>query len=222
MKLNDQARRLIERNPEETVLGTGYTLSTMRSDLELRDDVLDSIEGWVDKMRARKKDALENALDADYGEKIQYYRQGEEARLKLETLEEIRDKLMVEQLFLSKLVNQHLRQNYLDNTSHSFGFEVDIGEMDASAVANAVDRSDIMEEDTVKIIEEIDEAMGRAGDVDMAVDLSQVRAEAEELEADDLEAEMESGGVEQQLDTQIEEELEDMEETVSRESEDPQ
>lgn len=210
MKIDEQAKRLIQRNSEETVLGTGYSLSTIREDLEDRESTLQSIERWTEKIRERKFNALKNASDADFGDKIRHYRKGEQARGQLETLEDLHDKVMVEQLFLSKLVNQHLRQNYVDNTTESFGFQVDIAEMDAGEVSNAIDRSDVLEEETVKTIQEIDEAMSRAGDVDMPVDLSEVRREAEELEADELESEIEGSRVEDQLDRRIDQELREM------------
>jgi|APHM01.1.fsa_nt_gi hypothetical protein len=210
MKIDEHAKRLIERNPEKEVLNTGHTLSTLRSDLKKREEVMADVEKWTGTLRDKKKNALEDALDADYGEKVQYYRDAEQNRIKLELLEDLRDMLLTEQLFLSKLVNQCLRQNYIDDANRSFGFDVDISGLDADAVSSAIDRSSIMEQESVDVIEEIDSALGRSGDVDMPIDLAESRREAEELEADEIEDNI-GGGVEDRLNDHIKKELEQME-----------
>jgi len=171
---------------------------------------MNGVENWTGTLRDKKKDALENALDADYGEKVQHYRDAEQNRIKLELLEDFRDMLLTEQLFLSKLVNQCLRQNYVDDANGSFGFDVDISELDAEAVSSAIDRSSIMEKESAEVIEEIDSALGRSGDVDMPIDLAESRREAEELEADEIEDDID-GGVEDRLNNHIRDKLEEME-----------
>jgi hypothetical protein len=215
MKLRDQANELIfdEVDPERGALNCGFTIGEIEADLDRREEVMDGLEQKVDSHSEEKKRFLKKALEAGPRKTIRFYAKAKEADMYRGFYRELWENLMIQQFFLIKLLLEAKRNNLLVDPGAEFGFEVDIGEMDQSAVRGAIDSSDLEREQVPDTIGAIDAHLGVADGEGMSLDLDEIRSEAEELEAAEIgagETEL-GGGMETAINQQIEAELEKME-----------
>jgi hypothetical protein len=207
MKLNETMRKFVTGQERRTVLGTGFTLKQFQDDLDHRESVLEDVENYHDKCHENKRDALKDALEASGSKKMQYIRRAKTLTMKLNNLSDLRGKLLVEQLFLTKLMLHEVSENFASDTAAAFDFTIDISELDADELASQIDRADAKDDEAMQVIEEVDKALERTDGVDMVLDVEEMRETVEELEADEIESGIPENPVEDEMNDKIQEEL---------------
>jgi len=127
---------------------------------------------------------------------------------------ELWENLMIQQFFLIKLSLEAKRRNLMADPAEALSLDLDIGELNAQAVRNALENSSLEQEGIRETIDQIDMHFDRAGDAELSLDLDEIKEEAEEIEAAEIgagEAELGSG-MEEAVNQQIEAELNKMKE----------
>jgi hypothetical protein len=216
MKLRDPIRRWIGDGSPRGALDSGHTIAEIEADLDRREEVLRSIESKVDSHSREKKQYLEKAVNADARKKMRLYAKAKEAGMYRSFYSELWENLMVQQFFLIKLSLEAKRRGLLADATGELPVEIDIGELNADAIRNALEDSSLEQDDVEDTIEMVDMHFDRDGASDLQLDLDEIRSEAEELEAAEIgsgEAELGSE-MKSHIDDQVEEELARMEEEV--------
>lgn len=211
MNLNDTVRQFVSGKEERTVLGTGHTLEEFQTDLDNREAVLKDVEAHLRKLYERKRDALQEALGESGSDKLEPYRVAQIMTMKMEDLNDLRNKLLVEQLFLTKLMLHEVSENFASDTSEMFGFTIAVSDLDADEISSAIDRADAKEDESMQVIEEVNKAMDRTDDFDMPLGVDEMRRQVEELEAEEIEADIPESAMDEEIDNKIQEELDKLE-----------
>jgi hypothetical protein len=216
MKLRDPIRRWIGDNSPRGALDSGHTIAEIEDDLDRREEVLRNIESKVDSHSQEKKQYLEKAVGADARKKMRFYAKAQEAGMYRSFYSELWENLMIQQFFLIKLSLEAKRRRLLVDATGELPIEIDIGELNADAIRNALEDSSLEQDDVEDTIEMVDMHFDRDSASDLQLDLDEIRSEAEELEAAEIgsgEAELGSE-MKSHIDDQVEKELARMEEEV--------
>ena len=126
---------------------------------------------------------------------------------------ELFDNLMVQQLFLTKLVLEAKRRRIFDDPMRKLGFDVDIASMNVEAVATALEQSSIRQDEVQETIEQLEISLDSVDRDGLSFDLEDLKQEADMLSASDIDSSFDLGSNwDEAIDQQIEEELDRLEE----------
>ncbi|WP_276273657.1 hypothetical protein [Haloarcula litorea] len=204
----------LELDSEGEVLKSGHNLQQLKEDIEGREDAISELERDVDRHERKKKRAVDKARKAeksgDQSDKKGYMVEAKEHKEAKAKKEKILDHLRNEKLVLKKLQLQHLQNNVGDGIATDL--DIDLGELDASAIEDAIeDGSDELWE-SAENMEDINEAMEMADSGMASLDLSDIEKEvngtANSEGGELLDRSLET---EEEIDQAIEEELEKIE-----------
>ncbi|MFC4359273.1 hypothetical protein ACFO0N_15105 [Halobium salinum] len=196
------------------VFGTRYTLEDIDTELDHRDKVIKKVERKADKHHRQKKKYLQKAVESKNQRKLRYVAKAKEAEMHKSFFSELFDNLMAQQLFLTKLSLKAKEKRIFDSPMEEFGFEIDIGGMNADAISNALQSSSFNQDEIGQTMEEIQMEFDMMDDsTGISLDLDDIKKEAEMLEAEDIRSDsFELGGdLNSAIDDQIEKELNNLE-----------
>ncbi|RLM41950.1 hypothetical protein DVK00_19120 [Haloarcula sp. Atlit-47R] len=214
MKLREPVKQWLSADEQRGALNSGWTVEEIDEDLDRREKVLRQIEEKVDSFSEEKKQYLEKALDAGTRKKSRLYAKAKEADMYRSFWSELWENLMIQQFFLIKLSLEAKRRDLMANPAEELPIELDIGDLNADAIRNALENSNLEQEGVQDVIDQVDMHFDRSGDTDFSLDLDEIKSEAEEIEAAEIgsgEAELGSG-MESAIDEQIDKELQKMQE----------
>ena len=189
------------------VLNTGYTEAEFEAELDRREEALESIENNVTKHAQKYELLLQKAVNKHGTKKVRYLMKAKEQQLKHELKSEIYDDLMRRQLSLVKILLYDKKQKMRDGLA--WDFEIDIAELPVDDIVEGIEDDSNQARAAQEVIEELEMAMELDSEDTLGIDLSDIEAEAAELEAADIadkSLEVDSE-LESDIDEQIQEEL---------------
>lgn len=211
MTLRDQLVKTVEPlfSERNGVFNTKYTISQLQDELERRDDIIQKVEKRTDNHHERKKKYLKKAAESRNQRKLRLMAKAKESEMNKTFYAELFDNLMVQQLFLTKLVLEAKRQRIFEDPMRNLGFDVDIASMNVEAVSIALEDSSIKQDDVQETIEQLKVSLDTADRDGLSLDLDELKEEADMLEASEIESSSFELGSDwdESIDQQIEEEL---------------
>lgn len=211
MTLRNQLIKTVEPLFSEPsgVFNTKYTISQLQDELDRREDIIQKVEKRTDNHHERKKKYLKKAAKSRNQRKLRLMAKAKESEMNKTFYAELFDNLMVQQLFLTKLVLEAKRQRIFEDPMRNLGFDVDIASMNVEAVSTALEDSSIKQDDVQDTIEQLEVSLDTGDRNGLSLDLDELKAEADMLEASEIESESFDIGSDwdASIDRQIEEEL---------------
>jgi len=201
----------MSKNMSPEVLNTGFTEQEFEEELERREGVLKSLENSVVRHAKKYEEYLEKAAEQKGDRKIRYLLKAKQQQIKHDIKNQIYDKLMRHQLFLVKLLLHHTKI-VLSNSADKFDFQIDIGDLPVDEIAEGLEAESDQRQTESEVIEEVEMEMDLEDDAALSVDLSDLRAEAAEMEADDIAADAieVNSSIEDDINEEIEKELDEL------------
>ena len=219
MTLRDQLVKTVEPLFSEPngVFNTKYTISQLQDELDRREDIIQKVEKRTDNHHERKKKYLKKATESRNQRKLRLMAKAKESEMNKTFYAELFDNLMVQQLFLTKLVLETKRQRIFEDPMRNLGFDVDIASMNIEAVSAALEDSSIKQDDVQETIEQLEVNLDTADRNGLSLDLDELKEEADMLEASEIESESFDLGSDwdESIDRQIEEELDRIDEDTA-------
>ena len=211
MTLRDQLVKTVDPlfSQQNGVFNTRYTISQLQDELERREEIIQKVEKRTDNHHKRKKKFLKKAAESRNQRKLRLMAKAKESEMNKTFYAELFDNLMVQQLFLTKLVLEAKRQRIFEDPMQNLGFDVDIASMNVEAVSMALEDSSIKQDEVQETIEQLKVSLDTADRDGLSLNLDELKEEADMLEASEIESESFDLGSEwdESIDQQIEEEL---------------
>lgn len=205
----------LELDGDGEVLESGFDLEDFQEDIEGREDAIQQLEREVDRHQKKKKRAVEKAQEADsQSDRKAYMVEAKEHKVAGGKKEKILDHLRSEKLTLKQLRLQHLQNNI--GASVDTELDIDISDLDASQIQDAVEEGSDELWEASENMEEIDEAMDMADSETAALDLSSIQEELVEDSNEDHSVDLEDRSLEteEEIDQAIDETIERMDENL--------
>jgi hypothetical protein len=214
MTLRDQLVKTVDPlfSQQNGVFNTRYTISQLQDELERREEIIQKVEKRTDNHHKRKKKFLKKAAESRNQRKLRLMAKAKESEMNKTFYAELFDNLMVQQLFLTKLVLEAKRQRIFEDPMQNLGFDVDIASMNVEAVSMALEDSSIKQDEVQETIEQLEVSLDTADRDGLSLNLDELKEEADMLEASEIESESFDLGSEwdESIDQQIEEELDQL------------
>jgi hypothetical protein len=214
MTLRDQLIKTVDPlfSQQNGVFNTRYTISQLQDELERREEIIQKVEKRTDNHHKRKKKFLKKAAESRNQRKLRLMAKAKESEMNKTFYAELFDNLMVQQLFLTKLVLEAKRQRIFEDPMQNLGFDVDIASMNVEAVSMALEDSSIKQDEVQETIEQLEVSLDTADRDGLSLDLDELKEEADMLEASEIESESFDLGSDwdESIDQQIEEELDQL------------
>lgn len=214
MTLRDQLVKTVDPlfSQQNGVFNTRYTISQLQDELERREEIIQKVEKRTDNHHKRKKKFLKKAAESRNQRKLRLMAKAKESEMNKTFYAELFDNLMVQQLFLTKLVLEAKRQRIFEDPMQNLGFDVDIASMNVEAVSMALEDSSIKQDEVQETIEQLKVSLDTADRDGLSLNLDELKEEADILEASEIESESFDLGSEwdESIDQQIEEELDQL------------
>ena len=214
MTLRDQLVKTVDPlfSQQNGVFNTRYTISQLQDELERREEIIQKVEKRTDNHHKRKKKFLKKAAESRNQRKLRLMAKAKESEMNKTFYTELFDNLMVQQLFLTKLVLEAKRQRIFEDPMQNLGFDVDIASMNVEAVSMALEDSSIKQDEVQETIEQLKVSLDTADRDGLSLNLDELKEEADMLEASEIESESFDLGSEwdESIDQQIEEELDQL------------
>ena len=214
MTLRDQLIKTVDPlfSQQNGVFNTRYTISQLQDELERREEIIQKVEKRTDNHHKRKKKFLKKAAESRNQRKLRLMAKAKESEMNKTFYAELFDNLMVQQLFLTKLVLEAKRQRIFENPMQNLGFDVDIASMNVEAVSMALEDSSIKQDEVQETIEQLEVSLDTADRDGLSLNLDELKEEADMLEASEIESESFDLGSDwdESIDQQIEEELDQL------------
>ena len=214
MTLRDQLVKTVDPlfSQQNGVFNTRYTISQLQDELERREEIIQKVEKRTDNHHKRKKKFLKKAAESRNQRKLRLMAKAKESEMNKTFYAELFDNLMIQQLFLTKLVLEAKRQRIFEDPMQNLGFDVDIASMNVEAVSMALEDSSIKQDEVQETIEQLKVSLDTADRDGLSLDLDELKEEADMLEASEIESESFDLGSEwdESIDQQIEEELDQL------------
>jgi hypothetical protein len=214
MTLRDQLIKTVDPlfSQQNGVFNTRYTISQLQDELERREEIIQKVEKRTDNHHKRKKKFLKKAAESRNQRKLRLMAKAKESEMNKTFYAELFDNLMVQQLFLTKLVLEAKRQRIFEDPMQNLGFDVDIASMNVEAVSMALEDSSIKQDEVQETIEQLEVSLDTADRDGLSLNLDELKEEADMLEASEIESESFDLGSEwdESIDQQIEEELDQL------------
>lgn len=214
MTLRDQLMKTVDPlfSQQNGVFNTRYTISQLQDELERREEIIQKVEKRTDNHHKRKKKFLKKAAESRNQRKLRLMAKAKESEMNKTFYAELFDNLMVQQLFLTKLVLEAKRQRIFEDPMQNLGFDVDIASMNVEAVSMALEDSSIKQDEVQETIEQLEVSLDTADRDGLSLDLDELKEEADMLEASEIESESFDLGSDwdESIDQQIEEELDQL------------
>lgn len=214
MTLRDQLVKTVDPlfSQQNGVFNTRYTISQLQDELERREEIIQKVEKRTDNHHKRKKKFLKKAAESRNQRKLRLMAKAKESEMNKTFYAELFDNLMVQQLFLTKLVLEAKRQRIFENPMQNLGFDVDIASMNVEAVSMALEDSSIKQDEVQETIEQLEVSLDTADRDGLSLNLDELKEEADMLEASEIESESFDLGSDwdESIDQQIEEELDQL------------
>jgi hypothetical protein len=214
MTLRDQLVKTVDPlfSQQNGVFNTRYTISQLQDELERREEIIQKVEKRTDNHHKRKKKFLKKAAESRNQRKLRLMAKAKESEMNKTFYAELFDNLMVQQLFLTKLVLEAKRQRIFEDPMQNLGFDVDIASMNVEAVSMALEDSSIKQDEVQETIEQLKVSLDTADRDGLSLNLDELKEEADMLEASEIESESFDLGSEwdESIDQQIEEELDQL------------
>jgi hypothetical protein len=214
MTLRDQLVKTVDPlfSQQNGVFNTRYTISQLQDELERREEIIQKVEKRTDNHHKRKKKFLKKAAESRNQRKLRLMAKAKESEMNKTFYAELFDNLMVQQLFLTKLVLEAKRQRIFEDPMQNLGFDVDIASMNVEAVSMALEDSSIKQDEVQETIEQLEVSLDTADRDGLSLDLDELKEEADMLEASEIESESFDLGSDwdESIDQQIEEELDQL------------
>ena len=211
MTLRDQLVKTVDPlfSQQNGVFNTRYTISQLQDELERREEIIQKVEKRTDNHHKRKKKFLKKAAESRNQRKLRLMAKAKESEMNKTFYAELFDNLMVQQLFLTKLVLEAKRQRIFEDPMQNLGLDVDIASMNVEAVSMALEDSSIKQDEVQETIEQLEVSLDTADRDGLSLDLDELKEEADMLEASEIESESFDLGSDwdESIDQQIEEEL---------------
>lgn len=211
MTLRDQLVKTVDPlfSQQNGVFNTRYTISQLQDELERREEIIQKVEKRTDNHHKRKKKFLKKAAESRNQRKLRLMAKAKESEMNKTFYAELFDNLMVQQLFLTKLVLEAKRQRIFEDPMQNLGFDVDIASMNVEAVSMALEDSSIKQDEVQETIEQLEVSLDTADRDGLSLNLDELKEEADMLEASEIESESFDLGSDwdESIDQQIEEEL---------------
>jgi len=216
MTLRDQLIKTVDPlfSQQNGVFNTRYTISQLQDELERREEIIQKVEKRTDNHHKRKKKFLKKAAESRNQRKLRLMAKAKESEMNKTFYAELFDNLMVQQLFLTKLVLEAKRQRIFEDPMQNLGFDVDIASMNVEAVSMALEDSSIKQDEVQETIEQLEVSLDTADRDGLSLNLDELKEEADMLEASEIESESFDLGSDwdESIDQQIEEELDQLDE----------
>ena len=214
MTLRDQLIKTVDPlfSQQNGVFNTRYTISQLQDELERREGIIQKVEKRTDNHHKRKKKFLKKAAESRNQRKLRLMAKAKESEMNKTFYAELFDNLMVQQLFLTKLVLEAKRQRIFEDPMQNLGFDVDIASMNVEAVSMALEDSSIKQDEVQETIEQLEVSLDTADRDGLSLNLDELKEEADMLEASEIESESFDLGSDwdESIDQQIEEELDQL------------
>ena len=214
MTLRDQLVKTVDPlfSQQNGVFNTRYTISQLQDELERREEIIQKVEKRTDNHHKRKKKFLKKAAESRNQRKLRLMAKAKESEMNKTFYAELFDNLMVQQLFLTKLVLEAKRQRIFEDPMQNLGFDVDIASMNVEAVSMALEDSSIKQDEVQETIEQLEVSLDTADRDGLSLNLDELKEEADMLEASEIESESFDLGSDwdESIDQQIEEELDQL------------
>ena len=214
MTLRDQLIKTVDPlfSQQNGVFNTRYTISQLQDELERREEIIQKVEKRTDNHHKRKKKFLKKAAESRNQRKLRLMAKAKESEMNKTFYAELFDNLMVQQLFLTKLVLEAKRQRIFEDPMQNLGFDVDIASMNVEAVSMALEDSSIKQDEVQETIEQLEVSLDTADRDGLSLNLDELKEEADMLEASEIESESFDLGSDwdESIDQQIEEELDQL------------
>lgn len=214
MTLRDQLVKTVDPlfSQQNGVFNTRYTISQLQDELERREEIIQKVEKRTDNHHKRKKKFLKKAAESRNQRKLRLMAKAKESEMNKTFYAELFDNLMVQQLFLTKLVLEAKRQRIFEDPMQNLGFDVDIASMNVEAVSMALEDSSIKQDEVQETIEQLKVSLDTADRDGLSLNLDELKEEADMLEASEIESESFDLGSDwdESINQQIEEELDQL------------
>ena len=214
MTLRDQLIKTVDPlfSQQNGVFNTRYTISQLQDELERREEIIQKVEKRTDNHHKRKKKFLKKAAESRNQRKLRLMAKAKESEMNKTFYAELFDNLMVQQLFLTKLVLEAKRQRIFEDPMQNLGFDVDIASMNVEAVSMALEDSSIKQDEVQETIEQLEVSLDTVDRDGLSLNLDELKEEADMLEASEIESESFDLGSDwdESIDQQIEEELDQL------------
>lgn len=214
MTLRDQLVKTVDPlfSQQNGVFNTRYTISQLQDELERREEIIQKVEKRTDNHHKRKKKFLKKAAESRNQRKLRLMAKAKESEMNKTFYAELFDNLMVQQLFLTKLVLEAKRQRIFEDPMQNLGFDVDIASMNVEAVSMALEDSSIKQDEVQETIEQLKVSLDTADRDGLSLNLDELKEEADILEASEIESESFDLGSDwdESINQQIEEELDQL------------
>ena len=198
--------------PNNDVFNTGYTLGQLQNELEHREEVIERVEKRMESHYGRKKRYMKKAAESRNARRLRYVEKAKESQMNKSFYAELFDNLMIQQLFLTKLVLEAKRQRIFDDPMRKLGFGVDITALDTEAVGTALEQSSIRQDEVQETIEQLEISLDSVDRDGLSLDLDDLKEEADMLSASDIDSSFDLGSdCDETIDQQIDEELDRLE-----------
>ena len=140
MTLRDQFAKTVSPlfSRQNGVFNTNHTISQLQDELERREEIIQKVEKRTDNHHKRKKKFLKKAAESRNQRKLRLMAKAKKSEMNKTFYAELFDNLMVQQLFLTKLVLEAKRQRIFEDPMQNLGFDVDIASMNVEAVSMAL------------------------------------------------------------------------------------
>lgn len=167
------------------VLNSGFTEREFEEELNRREEVLKELEGSIVRHASRYESFLEKAVEKKGDRRIRFLLKAKKEEIKHDVKNGIYDNLMRQQLFLVKLLLLHKKKT-IANAAENFDFAIDVGELPTEEMIGAISEESDQQQEVRETIEELETELGINAEETLGVDLSDIEAEAEELEAAEI------------------------------------
>jgi hypothetical protein len=201
------------------VLSTDYTEEQFEEELDRREDALSSLENSIVKHAQKYEKLLEKAIEKRGDRKVRYLMKAKKEEIKHDVKNEIYDDLMRQQLALVKILLYHKKQQ-MRAGGPAWDFTIDIGELPVDDMVDDIEEDTDRAQAVENVIEEIEMTMELDSEEALGIDLSDIKAEANEMEAADIADKSldVNSEIEDDIDERIRDELEDIGEETGRQN----
>lgn len=164
------------------MLDSGYTLAELEGALERRDEILNFLERKSEMHYEQAKQYFEKARGSENHRKLRFYGRGKQHEVKESLYTDLFENLLMQQLFLTNLVVRGKKQQVWDDPMDELGLEIDISSLNQQAIADALNRSDLNQQETDRVMDEVGVALDVTDDELGMPSLDELREEAYELD----------------------------------------
>jgi hypothetical protein len=201
----------IEHNTDEEhmtaeVLNTGYTEAEFEEELDRREEALETLENSIVKHAQKYEQLLQKATEKRGDRKVRYLMKAKEQQIKHEIKNEIYDDLMRQHLTLVKIL-LYDKKKKMRAAGAAWDFEIDIAELPVDDMVEGIEDNSDRTHAVQEVIEELEMSMELDSEDALGIDLSDIEAEAAELEAADIADK--SLDVDSELEADIDERIQD-------------